>query len=83
MAGEPQPADRRTVGSPAPPWVRFPSPPSRKPRSESNCASALWALTPCEEKHLARLDLGRTAEQRGEGRCDRGEEAAVLREGLG
>jgi hypothetical protein len=46
-------------------------------------ATAAAGLTPREEKNLARLNLGRIAEQRGEGRCDRGEEAAVLREGPG
>ncbi len=39
-------------------------------------------LTPREEQHLAGLDLGRVAEQRGEGSCDRGGKSAVLWEGL-
>src|SRR5271170_1547925 len=39
-------------------------------------------LTPREEQHLAGLDLGRVAEQRGEGGCDRGGKSAVLWEGF-
>ena len=40
-------------------------------------------LAPDEEQHLASLHLGRAAEQRGEGGCDRGRETTALREDFG
>jgi hypothetical protein len=45
--------------------------------------AVVWIdLTPREEQHLAGLDFGLLAEQRGEGGCDCGGKSAVLREGL-